>query len=78
LAEASGMSASMATGQKILVGGDFNKMVIVDRLGMVVQFAPVVFDQATQRPNGSSGWFCFARVGSGLTDASQFRTLTVQ
>jgi HK97 family phage major capsid protein len=77
LAEASGMSASTASAQKIAVAGDFKKMVIVDRLGMVVQFSPVVFDQATQRPNGSSGWFCYSRVGSGLSDPSQFRVLTV-
>jgi HK97 family phage major capsid protein len=78
LAEASGMASTITTGSKIAVAGDFAKMVIVDRLGLTVQFSPVLLDQATGRPNGSSGWFCYWRVGSGLTDVSQFRTLVAQ
>jgi HK97 family phage major capsid protein len=78
LAEASGMASTITTGSKIVVAGDFAKMVIVDRLGLTVQFSPVLLDQATGRPNGSSGWFAFWRVSSGLTDVSQFRTLVAQ
>lgn len=74
------MASTITTGSKIVVAGDFAKMVIVDRLrlGLTVQFSPVLLDQATGRPNGSSGWFAFWRVSSGLTDVSQFRTLVAQ
>ena len=78
LAEASGMASTITTGSKIAVAGDFSKMVMVDRLGLTVQFSPVLLDQATGRPSGQSGWFSYWRVSSGLTDASQFRTLVVQ
>ena len=77
LAEASGMVNTTTTGSKIAVAGDFKKMAIVDRIGMIVQFSPVLLDQATARPNGSSGWFCYWRTGSDLLDPSQFRVLTV-
>jgi predicted phage gp36 major capsid-like protein len=59
------------------VAGDFDQMAILDGLGIVVQFSPLVIDQATERPNGSNGWFCYWRVDSDLLDPAAFRTLTV-
>jgi HK97 family phage major capsid protein len=77
LAEASGMSASTASAQKIAVAGDFDKFAIVDRLGMTVQFEDIVKDAATGRPTGQSGWFMYFRTGGDVLDASVFRVLTV-
>jgi len=77
LAEASGMVATLTTGSKILVAGDFDKYQIVDRLGMQVMFDPILHDQATARPTLQGGWLAYWRTGADVLDASVFRVLTV-
>jgi len=58
----------------ILLIGDFKKFAIVDRVGMSVEFIPVLFG-ATQRPTGQRGWYCYWRSGSDVVDANAFRVL---
>ena len=75
LLEASTMSASITTGQNILLYGDFRRFYIVDRVGTSTEFIPNVFDQATGRPSGTRAWLMHWRVGSGVADANAFRVL---
>lgn len=52
----SGMDSTIATGNNILVLGDFSQFLIVDRLGMNVEMIPQIFDSANgNRPTGQRG-----------------------
>lgn len=63
--EVSGMTASVDnTTNNIVVYGDLQSYVVVDRVGAYVEYVPMVFDQATARPNGSRGWYLHTRVGA--------------
>lgn len=75
LLEASSMSSSATTGQDILLYGDFQRFLIVDRIGMSTEFIPNVFDQSTGRPSGTRAWLMHWRVGSGVSDVGAFRAL---
>lgn len=75
LIEASTMATTVTTGQNIALYGDFKQFLIIDRVGMAVEFVPNVFDQATGRPSGSRAWLMHWRVGSGVADPGAFRTL---
>lgn len=58
----------------ILLLGDFAKFLIVDRVGMSVEYIPHLFG-ANRRPTGQRGWYCYWRSGSGVLDANAFRLL---
>jgi HK97 family phage major capsid protein len=75
--EASEMATTIAAGNNILLLGDFSRYLIVDRIGMTVQFEPLV-KGANQRPTGEVGWFAHWRVGGGVLDANAFRLLRVR
>jgi HK97 family phage major capsid protein len=56
------MSATVATGQRWALYGDFKRgYVIGDRLGMSASLIPHLFDQATARPTGQRGLYCYWR-----------------
>lgn len=74
--EASAMDATYTTGSNILLAGDFKAgYYIYDRVGVEMQYIPVVIDQATGRPNGKSGWFTYWRTGAEVVDPNAFRLL---
>lgn len=77
LIESSAMAytATLTTGQNIVLYGDFSKFYIIDRIGLSTEFIPNVFDQATGRPSGSRAWLMHWRVGSGVADTNAFRIL---
>lgn len=75
--EAEALSSTIATGQKILVIGDFDNYVIADRLGMTVEFIPHLFGTGSGRPKGQRGWFAYYRVGAGSVNNGAFRALNV-
>lgn len=75
LIESSTMSTSVTTGQNIALYGDFRQFLIIDRVGMSVEFIANVFDQASGRPSGTRAWLMHWRVGSGVADANAFRVL---
>lgn len=74
--EASGMDGSVdaSTDNDIMLLGDFSNFLIVDRIGMTVQYEPLV-KGANQRPTGEVGWFAHWRVGSDVLVADAFRLL---
>lgn len=74
--QASGMTdACNTTTNNAIVFGDFNDYVIVDRIGMQVEFIPHLFDQATARPNGSRGWYTHWRTGADSVNDTAFTLL---
>lgn len=54
------------------VFGDFSNYVIVDRVGLTVEFIPNLFDPTTGRPNGSRGWLCHWRTGADVVNTTAF------
>jgi len=54
------------------VFGDFSNYVIVDRIGLTVEFIPNLFDPTTGRPNGSRGWLCHWRTGADVVNTTAF------
>lgn len=80
--EASAMSASTAINAAatadnfILVVGDFRYYVIVDRIGMSVEYIPHLFG-ANGRPTGQRGWYAYWRVGADSVNDDAFRMLSI-
>lgn len=62
-------------GAAILVVGDFSKFVVAQRVGMSVELVPHLTSTGSNRPNGTRGWYAYARVGSDKTIANGFRRL---
>jgi HK97 family phage major capsid protein len=74
--EYSAMSTSITTGQNVLLYGSFDRFTIVDHVvGSVVEYVPIVFDQASGRPNGTRGWLMHWRTGSDMVDPDAARIL---
>ncbi len=76
--ECSTMDGAIATGNDdILVLGDFRKYLIVDRIGLSVEFIPHLFGTTNARPTGQRGWYAYWRVGADCLDTAAFRVLRV-
>jgi HK97 family phage major capsid protein len=76
LYEYSAMSTSITTGQNVLLYGDFSRYTIVDHVrGTVLEYVPMVMDQATGRPNATRGWLMHWRTGADMVDADAARIL---
>jgi HK97 family phage major capsid protein len=74
--EVSTMSASVTTGQDILLYGDFEKFVIADHVGGTrVELVQNLMGVTNNRPIASRGFFWWRRTGSDVTDADAFRTM---
>lgn len=76
--KASGMASTVASGNEILAFGNYRRgYLIVDRIGMSVQYNPLVVG-ANGRPTGKVGWFAHWRTGAKVVVPSALRVLTVQ
>lgn len=60
-----------------LIFGDFTNYVIADRIGMMVEFVPMLFATANNLPTGQKGWFASARLGADSVNDGAFRLLNV-
>jgi predicted phage gp36 major capsid-like protein len=73
--------ATVTATTRPLVVGDWQQYVIADRIGMVSEPIQTLFDQATGRPTGQRGLFCWYGVGadttSGPAATGPFRMLKV-
>ena len=77
--ESSSMSTGTATGSLVLLFGDFEQYVIVDRVGMSVLYNPMVTAAATANlPTGEAGWYAFWRVGAKASTATALQVLRIQ
>jgi HK97 family phage major capsid protein/HK97 family phage prohead protease len=76
--EASDMVTTHASNDKVIVLGDFGRgFIIIDRVGMSTEIAPVLFDQATGRPTGQRGLVSFWRNNSKVVIDNAFRLMKV-
>jgi HK97 family phage major capsid protein len=76
--ENSAMASTHATGDKPIVLGDFSRgFLIIDRLGMSTEIAPMLFDPTTGRPTGQRGLVMFWRNNSRVIVDNAFRMITV-
>lgn len=77
--ESSSMSAATAQNSLVLLFGDFEQYVIVDRVGMSILYNPMVMAAATGNlPTGEAGWFAFWRVGAKASTANALQVLKIQ
>ena len=71
--EASGMTSGLGTTtNQWAIFGDFENFVIVDRVGLTVEFIPHLFDPTSGRPNGSRAWYVHWRTGSDVVNNTAF------
>ena len=83
LAEASEMPAyaDVDTGatadNHILLVGDWNQYMVVDRIGMIVEYIPHLFNTANNLPDGRRGWYMHWRVGADSIVDNAFRVLNL-
>jgi HK97 family phage major capsid protein len=76
--ECSTMDGALGTGNDdCLLIGDFRKYLIVDRIGLSVEFIPHLFGATNSRPTGQRGWYAYWRVGADALDTGAFRCLRV-
>jgi len=75
--EASAMDAGLTDGEKILLFGDFNNFLIVDRIGMSVELIPHLFG-ANGRPTGQRGIYAIWRNSSVILADTAFRYLAIK
>ena len=75
--EASGMTAAITTGSKLLVLFDPSYYVIVDRVGVDLEVTTPLFDVTNQRPTGSRGILGLWRNTAKLLDPAAARVLQV-
>jgi HK97 family phage major capsid protein len=73
--ESTTMSATIASGQLLMVFGDFAQFIIVDRVGVSMIYEPLVQGGGGILPSGQAGWFMFWRVGSNLSTVNAFRVM---
>jgi HK97 family phage major capsid protein len=78
--ESSSLSTGTATGSLVLLFGDFNEYIIVDRVGMSVLYEPMVTGTGASAnlPTGEAGWYAFWRVGAKASTANALQALRIQ
>lgn len=61
----------------VLIVGDFSRYVVVDRVGLSVEFIPHLFATGNNRPSGQRGFYAHWRVGADSIDDNAFSVLNV-
>ena len=72
--EASDMVTTLTTGSKILVLGDPDYYLIVDRIGMTIEQIPMLFG-SNRRPTGQRGMYAYWRNTGVVVDPAAWRVL---
>ncbi len=73
--ECTSYGTALASGSTIATLGDFQKFVIVDRIGMNVEIIPHLFGTVANFPTGQRGLWAMWRNGSKVVDAKAFKSL---
>lgn len=76
--EASAMSSTAGTADKIMVAGDFRNFLIVDRIGMNIELIPHLFGASNRYPTGQRGLYAIWRNSSVILNQNAFRLLKVK
>jgi HK97 family phage major capsid protein/HK97 family phage prohead protease len=71
-------ATGLVTTTKLAIFGDFQKFLIVDRIGMSVELIPHLFGTANNFPTGQRGLFAIWRNGSAVLDSNAFRVLVAK
>lgn len=71
--EVSSMDTLVGTTSTILAAGNMSAYYIIDRIGMTMQYNPMVMSATTGTPMGQAGWAAYWRVGGDLTDPDAVR-----
>jgi HK97 family phage major capsid protein len=75
--EASAMQATVVNATKIMIVGDFNYFLIVDRIGLNIELIPFLFGAGQGNlPTGQRGLYCWYRNSSKVLSASAFVAMT--
>jgi HK97 family phage major capsid protein len=75
--EASAMQATVVNATKIMIVGDFNYFLILDRIGMQVELIPFLFGASQGNlPTGQRGIYAWWRNTSKVLSASAFVAMT--
>ena len=61
----------------LIVAGDWTKYVIVDRIGLSVEFIPHLFATANNLPDGTRGWYAHWRTGADSILDTAFSMLSI-
>ena len=72
------MDSTTVAEKKILLFGDFNQFLIVDRIGMAVEPIQHVFGKTNARPTGQRGIYAYWRNSSKVLTKAAFRLLVVK
>lgn len=75
--ELSTMSTSIGTGSLVMLQGDFNQFLIVDRVGMGIELVPHVLG-SNRRPTGERGVFALWFNSSKILADNAFRLLRIK
>jgi HK97 family phage major capsid protein len=71
--EASDMSTALSSiTNTAFVYGDFNHYIIPERLGMAVEYIPMMFSAGNALPNGRRGFYAYWRVGGDTDSVTAF------
>jgi HK97 family phage major capsid protein len=71
--EVSDMSTALNTVTSVgFVYGDFSQYLIADRIGMAVEFVPLLHSAGNALPNGRRGWYCYWRTGADAVTNTAF------
>lgn len=73
----SDIDAAATAENPVLVLGDFRNYVIVDRIGLNIEFIPHLFHTSNNLPSGQRGWFAYWRVGADSVNDAAFRMLDI-
>lgn len=73
--ECSAMGATHASGDTLLVLGDFSRFLIVDRIGLNIELVPHLFALGNNRPSGERGFYAYWNNTCKVLTPEAFRVL---
>lgn len=73
----SAVDPAVTANNYVLFVGDWNNYIILDRVGMAIEFVPHIFATANNLPQGIRGFYAFWRVGGESILDDSFRMLDV-
>jgi hypothetical protein len=76
--EWSTMGTGAATGTKLILAGQFDQFVIVDRIDATIELVPLLMGATNRFPTGQRGAYFYSRVGSGVLNPGAFVYLEVK
>ena len=77
LAAHSAIDPAATADNPILFVGDWRQYVVLDRIGMSVEFVPHLFNTTSNLPDGRRGWYAYWRVGGEPLSVAAFRVMNI-